>query len=93
MNDFATEEFLNKNIRVRPLSGLSRGGGEEAKQDKNPSDPYNQGEDAEKFNQMKILEMEEERQQIKEQKENYMRRKRAEEEKLKKKKWCCLNII
>jgi len=25
MNDFATEEFLNKNIRVRPLSGVSRG--------------------------------------------------------------------
>lgn len=25
MNDFATEEFLNKNIRVRPLSGVTRG--------------------------------------------------------------------
>lgn len=25
MNDFATEDFLNKNIRVRPLSGMSRG--------------------------------------------------------------------
>ena len=22
MNDFATEEFLNKNIRVRPTSGM-----------------------------------------------------------------------
>jgi hypothetical protein len=26
MNDFATEEFLNKNIRVRPVSGVTRGG-------------------------------------------------------------------
>ena len=25
MNDFATEEFLNKNIRVRPISGVTRG--------------------------------------------------------------------
>lgn len=25
MNDFATEEFLSKNIRVRPLSGVTRG--------------------------------------------------------------------
>ena len=24
MNDFATEEFLSKNIRVRPLSGVTR---------------------------------------------------------------------
>jgi hypothetical protein len=25
MNDFATEDFLNKNIRVRPISGVTRG--------------------------------------------------------------------
>jgi hypothetical protein len=25
MNDFMTEDFLNKNIRVRPLSGVSKG--------------------------------------------------------------------
>ncbi len=25
MNDFATEEFLTKNIRVRPVSGITRG--------------------------------------------------------------------
>ena len=23
MNDFATEEFINKNIRVRPVSGIT----------------------------------------------------------------------
>ena len=25
MNDFATDEFLTKNIRVRPISGVTRG--------------------------------------------------------------------
>ena len=30
MNDFATDDFLNKNIRVRPISGITRG--EEDKQ-------------------------------------------------------------
>jgi hypothetical protein len=24
MNDFATEDFLNKNIRVRPISGVTK---------------------------------------------------------------------
>ena len=28
MTDFATEEFINKNIRVRPSSGITAGGGE-----------------------------------------------------------------
>ena len=31
MNDFATDEFLTKNIRVRPLSGVTRGDMEETK--------------------------------------------------------------
>lgn len=25
MNDFATEEFLQKNVRVRPVSGVTKG--------------------------------------------------------------------
>jgi hypothetical protein len=29
MNDFATEDFLNKNIRVRPISGVTRNDQEE----------------------------------------------------------------
>lgn len=35
MNDFATEEFLHKNIRVRPLSGIDRG-----EDDGKTNDPY-----------------------------------------------------
>jgi hypothetical protein len=35
MSDFATEEFLNKNIRVRPLSGITR-----ADEEGTTNDPY-----------------------------------------------------
>jgi hypothetical protein len=31
MNDFATEDFISKNIRVRPNSGITRGGDDEVK--------------------------------------------------------------
>jgi hypothetical protein len=31
MNDFATEDFISKNIRVRPNSGVTRGGDDEVK--------------------------------------------------------------
>ena len=31
MNDFATDDFLTKNIRVRPPSGITRGDFEETK--------------------------------------------------------------
>lgn len=33
MNDFATDEFINKNIRVRPVSGLTTNEKEEQKSD------------------------------------------------------------
>lgn len=35
MNDFATEEFLSKNIRVRPLSGVTKD------DEGRTNDPYN----------------------------------------------------
>ena len=87
MNDFATEEFLNKNIRVRPISGVSRTQADENKTtdpyNKSLNDPYGQqGDDDERFNNMKIIEMQDERYEIKKQKEEYTRKKRAEEEKL-----------
>jgi hypothetical protein len=88
MNDFATEEFLNKNIRVRPVSGVSRGGDDGRTHDYNKSlqDPYAaNGDEDEKFNQMKIIEMLDERSEIKKVKEEYDRKKKAEEDKLLKK--------
>jgi len=60
MNDFATEEFLNKNIRVRPMSGVSKGD-DEAKTDaynKSLNDPYGQGgDDNEKNEQIMQIEI------------------------------------
>lgn len=53
MNDFATEEFLNKNIRVRPLSGVTRGDDDGKTNDpynKSLNDPYgNNADEDEKF--------------------------------------------
>ena len=90
MNDFATDEFLNKNIRVRPLSGVSRGGNDEGKTNdhynKSMNDPHgNQGDEDEKFDQMKIIEMEDQRREAKEKRAEFLRKKAAEEEKLAKK--------
>jgi hypothetical protein len=55
MNDFATEEFLNKNIRVRPLSGVSRGAIDDGRTNDHynkslHNDPYGQnGDEDDKF--------------------------------------------
>lgn len=40
MNDFCTQEFLDKNIRVRPISGVSR-----ANEEGKTNDPYNKSQD------------------------------------------------
>ena len=65
MNDFATEEFLNKNIRVRPMSGVSKGDDEGKTNDaynKSLNDPYGQGgDDDEKNEQIMQLEIQEKR--------------------------------
>ena len=73
MNDFATDEFLNKNIRVRPISGITRGDQDETKtQGETQFVHYptskvtnDQGDDEEKFNKMINLDMEEQRKNIK----------------------------
>lgn len=71
MNDFATEEFLTKNIRVRPTSGVT-GKEVDDKQSEHISrnnliasalaDPT---DDEEKFNKMVNLEMDEQRKKLK----------------------------
>lgn len=75
MNDFATEEFLTKNIRVRPVSGVTRGGDMEETKTNNDYVHYpiksmimgagDGGEDEEKFNKMINIDMEEQRKNIK----------------------------
>lgn len=73
MNDFATEDFLSKNIRVRPISGITRGDMEETKTNvdyihypvKSMLMGGDQAEDEEKFNKMINIDMEEQRKNIK----------------------------
>lgn len=85
MNDFCTQEFLDKNIRVRPISGVSRG------DDGKTNDPYTKGDQADgKDNETaqhnyQILDMEEAREKIKTERKKYMLQKKLEEEKAKKK--------
>ena len=62
MNDFATDDFLTKNIRVRPVSGVTRSGDyEETKTNADTMMHYGgggaksmlmneQGDDEDKFN-------------------------------------------
>ena len=69
MNDFATEEFLSKNIRVRPLSGVTRGEDDGRTNDgfnKSLNDPHGNAEDVdEKFHREYEIEMEEKRREAK----------------------------
>ena len=87
MNDFATEDFISKNIRVRPQSGLARADHETHKDDGFASRIGGDGapDDDEKFNEMIKLDLENDRQAAKERRAEFMRRKAEEEEKLKKK--------
>ena len=80
MNDFATDEFLTKNIRVRPMSGVTRGDQDETKTNGGDnqfvhyppkmmmSDP---ADDEDKFNKMINVDMEEQRKNIKSKVSNY----------------------
>lgn len=89
MNDFMTEDFLNKNIRVRPLSGVSRAGDDGKTNDPHNksmnNDPFGGADEDEKFNSMKNIEMDEQRKEAKSKKDDFIKKKALEEEKLAKK--------
>ena len=87
MNDFATEEFITKNIRVRPISGVT-GKDIDDKQSERVSRNNLMGgimgdptDDEEKFNKMVNLEMEDQRKKIKTQQMEVERKKQAEVDK------------
>ena len=94
MADFATEDFITKNIRVRPQSGITTGDkGDESKSliygDRGGGiDGTN---DEEKWNRDMIYEMEQQRKTVKAEKEAAERRKQQEldqiEKQKKNKKW------
>ena len=88
MSDFATADFLAKNVRVRPDSGAVRAGEEETKTvitEPNVGGGRYEMEDEEKFNNMVRLDMDEQRKQIKERREELERLRQIEEEKKAKK--------
>ena len=86
MNDFATEEFLTKNIRVRPVSGITHKDGDDKSEHISRGNLLDNmsvggGDDEEKFNKMVNLEMEDQRKRIKVQREEIERKKHIAEEK------------
>ena len=88
MNDFATEDFISKNIRVRPHSGVQRGENDETKtkEDAHASRTGDgAGDDDDKFNEIIKLELENDREVAKDRLAEYRRRKMDEEERAKKK--------
>ena len=96
LNDFGNQDFLDKNVRVRPVSGQTRAGAGELDETKTNMDAKDGkslmmgggegGDDEEKFNRMINLDMEEQRKNIKIKRDEFIRRKQLEEEKKSKKK-------
>jgi hypothetical protein len=79
MNDFATEEFLTKNIRVRPISGVTgKDVDERSEQVSRGNLNLENLDDEEKFNKMVNLEMEDQRKKIKVQREEDDKKKHSD---------------
>ncbi len=92
MNDFATDEFINKNIRVRPVSGLTTNEKEEQKSEVFGARTLlgqgfdgNQMDDDEKFNQQINYDMDASRKKVKENREKFLKQKQHEAEMAEKK--------
>lgn len=84
MNDFVTEEFLTKNIRVRPISGITGKDADDNKSERMSRNNFiaEPADDEEKFNKMINLEMEDQRKKQKLKREEIERKKQLEAEKL-----------
>ena len=79
MQDFATEDFITKNIRVRPQSGATTGAhGEESKSLVGMEKSGDGWNDEEKFNRDMIYEMEQQRKHVKDERLAYEKRKQYE---------------
>ena len=86
--DFANDDFINKNIRVRPVSGVTLGENVEQKSDimgtgnKFLNDGSNQIDEDKKFDDLVNIEMETQRKNVKQQKIDYEAELVKREEKL-----------
>ena len=84
--DFATEDFINKNIRVRPISGTTNLGGQQDRQSQISKGTANQDneEAIESYQRLAEFEMDNQRKLVKQKAAMYqeeLRRKQALEEK------------
>jgi len=86
--DFANDDFINKNIRVRPVSGVTVGEREEQKSDimgtgnRFLNDGSNQIDEDKKFDDLVNIEMETQRKNVKQMKIDYELELIKKEEKL-----------
>lgn len=91
-NDFATEDFINKNIRVRPISGVTHHDDTKDGRQSNVSRGLGDGnaEDQEdNYNRMALIELDSQRNDLKlilKKKQDDARRKAEQEEARKKRK-------
>jgi len=90
--DFATEDFINKNIRVRPISGVTHGDdtrdGRASNISKGGGNDETDEAQGENYNRIAIYEIENQRKAVKKKAADYqeeLRRKQALEEKKKEK--------
>jgi hypothetical protein len=87
MNDFASDDFLTKNIRVRPVSG--RTNADDTKTGDMLGGPTRNAlmtdntDDEDNYNKMINLEMEDQRKAIKVKRDDLLRKQKLEEEKAK----------
>ncbi len=81
MNDFATEDFISKNIRVRPTSGVTRVAENDETKIQGGENPDNE----DKINDQIRFDLENDRKVAKERKHEFEKRKAAEEELIRKK--------
>ena len=86
MNDFATEDFIAKNMRVRPTSGVTRGDNDETKTQGGDVGFSRMGvgegnvDDDEKFNEAVKFELEKERKESKERMRDFQKRQMLQDE-------------
>jgi hypothetical protein len=85
MNDFATEDFITKNIRVRPHSGLAREGGQGEEGYSRIGAGESEWDNEKKENEIVRMELQNDREMQKTRLITYLQRKAEEEEKLLKK--------
>lgn len=78
MNDFATEDFIAKNIRVRPVSGVNRAVENDETKNNELSKGESNVESEEKFNDDIRFELEKDRKLAKDRKKEVEKRKAYE---------------